>query len=89
LTFGPVLFANIAVIKLYAPFNFACMIFMSTLNLYYHAGYTIDFLEKTLPKLFINTALFHNRHHEKTVVHFGELLTLWDYICNTGETYYN
>jgi len=54
------------------------------LNLYLHSGVTISLLETTLPKLWINTSAFHNLHHEKKVINFGELLYLWDYLERTG-----
>ncbi len=28
-------------------------------------------------------------HHKKVKLNYGEVLTLWDYIRNTGATYYN
>lgn len=58
-------------------------------NVYLHCGYTIDFIEKILPIFFINTSEYHNVHHSKVNIHFGEILNLWDYIYNSGATYYN
>ena len=26
---------------------------------------------------------WHNKHHELSITHFGEMLTVWDYICGT------
>ena len=53
------------------------------LNLYLHCGYSIPVLEWALPKLYINTSEWHNKHHELSVAHFGEMLTLWDWILGT------
>lgn len=91
LTFGLILFdclpqANM--IKFYWPLHSSILFSIAILNLYLHAGYTIPFVEATLPKLMINTSGFHNVHHAKGNRHFSELLTLWDYLLGTGDTYY-
>ena len=55
----------------------------TALNLYLHCGYSVSFLEWLLPKFWINTSKWHNKHHLLSVTHFGEMLTLWDYILGT------
>lgn len=92
LTFGLLLFDCLPqadLIKFYFPLHSVIIIGFTVLNLYLHAGYTFSFIEVTLPKLFINTSGYHNLHHSKGNTHFGELLTLWDYLLKTGNTYYN
>ena len=74
---------------MYVPVQFAFAMLMVIQNAYLHCGYTFDIVENTLPKVFCNTSGFHNVHHAKTKIHFGELLTLWDYILNTGASHYN
>ena len=55
------------------------------LNFYLHSGVASRLLEAVLPRLFVNTSAFHNRHHANAEVHFGEALTLWDHLCRTRE----
>ena len=91
-TFGPVLFDLLPIaneIKLYWPYHAGIIGFFTVLNIYLHCGYTFDWVEKTLPMIFLNTSAYHNVHHEKKIIHFAELLTLWDCIKNTGGTVYN
>jgi len=91
-TFGMMLFEMLPLAKL-VPLCIeqqAILIMLFTiLNIYLHCGFTFDLIEKTLPKLFINTSGFHNLHHEKTRINIGELLVFWDYVFKTGGTYYN
>jgi sterol desaturase/sphingolipid hydroxylase (fatty acid hydroxylase superfamily) len=54
------------------------------LNLYLHAGFESTALETLLRAVGLNSSAFHNRHHERTVSHFGELGYLWDYMLGTG-----
>ena len=54
-------------------------------NFYLHSGVKIPFFEKTLPKLFINTSTFHNVHHAKVSINFGEVLYLWDWLLGTAD----
>ncbi|KAL4446445.1 hypothetical protein ABPG74_001186 [Tetrahymena malaccensis] len=92
LTFGPLLFDQLEIAnqyKLCTWLHGSVIVFFIILNIYLHCGYTFDFIENTLPKLFINTSAHHNLHHSKTKIHFSELLTLWDYLMNTGATFYN
>lgn len=55
------------------------------LNLYLHSGVSSRLIEATLPRLFVNTSAFHNRHHANAEVNFGEALTLWDHLLGTRE----
>jgi sterol desaturase/sphingolipid hydroxylase (fatty acid hydroxylase superfamily) len=92
LTFGPALFDVLPITNIwvrYLPLQLGVVFFFFVLNVYLHCGYTFDWIERTFPRLFINTSGYHNVHHEKKVIHFSELLTLWDYLRNTGATYYN
>lgn len=52
-------------IKMYAPIQFCFAMFMVIQNCYLHCGYTFDIVEAILPKVFCNTAGFHNTHHAK------------------------
>jgi sterol desaturase/sphingolipid hydroxylase (fatty acid hydroxylase superfamily) len=54
------------------------------LNLYLHAGRAHWLPESILTPLGLNTSLFHNVHHEKTVQNFGELMYVWDALLGTG-----
>jgi len=76
------------IFKFYFPLHSSIIIGFTVLNLYLHAGYTLNILEIILPRLFINSSGFHNVHHAKGNTHFGELLTLWDWIMGTGQTFY-
>lgn len=92
LTFGPMLFDMFPMAndyKLCLKFHSSVIIFFTVLNVYLHCGYTFDWIEAILPKLMINSSGYHNIHHARTHSHFAELLTLWDYLKNTGATYYN
>ena len=68
---------------LYLPYHLPFLISFSLLNLYLHCGYRISVLEWVLPRLFVNTSEWHNKHHELSVSHFGEMLTLWDHTVGT------
>jgi len=59
------------------------------LNLYLHCGYYIPIFEKILPIFLINTSDWHNLHHSLRVAHFGEMLTLWDWIMGTHSKEWN
>ena len=30
---------------------------------------------------------FHNMHHERVTTHFGEISSLWDFLCGTADIY--
>lgn len=84
ITFGPVLLLCNADAPVWGHAYAIWVAFFVLLNFYLHCGYEIPLVENVLSKLFINTSAFHNMHHERTVTNFGELLYLWDYICDTG-----
>ncbi|MFO0756784.1 MAG: sterol desaturase family protein [Byssovorax sp.] len=83
LTFWPILILCIPEATHWAPLYFALVIGFVHLNFYLHSGVTIGLVERLLPKLYVNTSLFHNVHHARANTHFGEALTLWDTICKT------
>eukprot|EP01060_Flectonema_neradi_P014811 TRINITY_DN21464_c0_g1_i1.p1 TRINITY_DN21464_c0_g1~~TRINITY_DN21464_c0_g1_i1.p1 ORF type:complete len:287 (+),score=21.31 TRINITY_DN21464_c0_g1_i1:58-918(+) len=83
ITFGPILMFCIPEFAFYTPVHMPGIFIFVFLNFYLHAGYRVPLLEKVLPVFFINTSSFHNAHHEKTHTHFGEMLTLWDYLLGT------
>jgi lathosterol oxidase len=55
------------------------------LNFYLHCGVGSRVLEAILPRLFVNTSAFHNRHHANADVNFGEAFTIWDHVMKTSE----
>jgi sterol desaturase/sphingolipid hydroxylase (fatty acid hydroxylase superfamily) len=68
---------------LYFPMHMPFLLAFGLLNLYLHCGYAVPVLERWLPRVYINTSAWHNKHHELSVAHFGEMLTVWDYIMGT------
>ena len=70
-------------------FHGSLILGFAILNLYLHCGYTFDWVEWLLPRLLFNTSDFHNYHHLKVNINFGELGCLWDLIRGTGATVYN
>lgn len=82
-TFCPILMMCIPQLALYGPLHAPFLGFFGALNLYLHCGYSIPALEWLLPKLLINTSVHHNKHHQLSVTHFGEMLTLWDLMLGT------
>ena len=71
LTFAPILLFCNSSLGVYAPLHVAMLGFFSSLNFYLHCGHRVGFLERWLPRFWVNTSLWHNRHHEKTVNHYG------------------
>jgi lathosterol oxidase len=69
----------------YAPVYFSLVVGFVLLNFYLHCGVTAAAIEATLPRLRLNTSVFHNRHHANAEVNFGEALTLWDDLLGTRE----
>ena len=61
--------------------------FFFLLNAYLHCGWTLGIVERTLPVVTLNSSAFHNVHHEKVTTHFGEISSLWDYLCGTSPIY--
>ena len=82
-TFAPILLMGAPALGLYAPVHGPFLASFAALNLYLHCGYAIPLLEWALPRLWVNTSVWHNKHHELSVAHFGEMLTLWDYALGT------
>lgn len=85
LTFWPVVLVAVPEAVHWAPLYFALVGGFVLLNFYLHAGVASRLLEATLPRLYVNTAVFHNRHHANAEVNFGEAFTLWDHLCATRE----
>lgn len=83
LTFWPILFVCLPQATHYAPLYFGLVVGFVNLNFYLHCGVTIGWVEKTLPRALLNTSAFHNVHHARANVHFGEALVLWDILCGT------
>lgn len=85
LTFWPVvIWAHPAAVH-WAPLYIGLVVAFVCLNYYLHCGVSSQLLEATLPRVFLNTSAFHNRHHANAEVNFGEALTLWDRLCRTRE----
>ena len=82
-TFWPILVMCVPQINLYAPLHLPFIGAFYSLNLYLHCGYTIPFLEKLLGMFMVNTSVWHNKHHQLRVTHFGEMLIIWDLIMGT------
>lgn len=76
-TFFPILFVCMPQLYLWMPLHAPFIIGFIVLNFYLHCGYSVEVIERFLPRAFINTSVFHNKHHAKTVTHFGEMLSLW------------
>jgi lathosterol oxidase len=86
LTFWPVvIWAHPRAVH-WAPLYFGLVFAFVWLNFYLHCGVASRLLESTLPRMFVNTSAFHNRHHANAEVNFGEALTLWDHLCKTRES---
>jgi lathosterol oxidase len=83
LTFWPILFLCLPQAVHWAPLYFALVVGFVNLNFYLHCGVTLSWVEKTLPRIFLNTSAFHNVHHARANTHFGEALYLWDVLCGT------
>lgn len=70
-------------IPVFAP----SLILFAVLNCYLHCGFSFAWAERLLPALLLNSSCFHNVHHEKVCVHFGEISSFWDYVCGTADIY--
>ncbi len=86
LTFWPVVLVAVPQAVHWAPLYFALVAGFVLLNFYLHAGVSWRVLEATLPRIHVNTSVFHDRHHANAEVNFGEALTLWDRLCKTRES---
>jgi lathosterol oxidase len=89
LTFWPVVLVAVPQAIHWAPLYFALVGGFVLLNFYLHCGVALRLLEATLPRLYVNTSAFHNRHHECADVNFGEALTLWDHLCGTRDQHHH
>ncbi|UJR82972.1 sterol desaturase family protein [Sandaracinus amylolyticus] len=85
LTFFPIVLLAFPWAPHYAPVYFALVAGFVTLNLYLHCGAQSRLVEAVLPRLWLNTSAFHNRHHADASVNFGEALILWDHLMGTRE----
>jgi lathosterol oxidase len=85
LTFWPVVLVALPAAIHWAPLYFALVGGFVLLNFYLHCGVGSPLLEATLPRLFVNTSAFHNRHHANADVNFGEAFTIWDRLMKTRE----
>ena len=59
-TFAPIIifcYPSITFGKMYYPLQLGAILGFATLNFYLHCGYTISFVEKTLPYFYINTSV--------------------------------
>jgi len=83
LTFWPILLLCFPEALHWAPLYFGLVVGFVNLNFYLHCGVTLSWVEKTLPRIFLNTSAFHNVHHARANTHFGEALYLWDVLCGT------
>ena len=52
----------IPALGLYMPLHLPYLVLFALLNLYLHCGYAIPTLEWLLPKLYINTSVWHNKY---------------------------
>ena len=81
--FCPIMLMCSPALSLYLPVHAPFLLSFGVLNLYLHCGYSIPLLERLLTPLYINTSEWHNKHHQLSVSHFGEMLTLWDWVLGT------
>eukprot|EP00117_Sycon_ciliatum_P014822 scpid46468/ scgid14924/ Lathosterol oxidase; C-5 sterol desaturase; Delta(7)-sterol 5-desaturase; Lathosterol 5-desaturase; Sterol-C5-desaturase len=84
LTFWQVMLFSIPALNLWGPVHLLSLVLLAYMNLYLHCGYSIECVERWLPRVLLNTSRFHNVHHEVTRAHFGEILFLWDWLCGTA-----
>jgi len=86
LTFWPLLLVAVPQAKHWAPLYLAVVVGFILLNFYLHCGAISRPAEAILPRLLLNTSVFHNGHHANAGVNFGEAMTLWDHLCRTRAT---
>ncbi|MCC6523199.1 MAG: sterol desaturase family protein [Polyangiaceae bacterium] len=84
-TFWPIVLLAVPEATHWAPLYFPLVVAFIALNLYLHCGVSVRALEAILPKLLLNTSVFHNRHHANAAASFSEAFTVWDRICRTRE----
>jgi lathosterol oxidase len=85
LTFAPLLALCVPWATHYAPVYFALIGSFVVLNLYLHCGVTTPWAERWLARVGLNSSAWHNLHHAKVGVHFGEVSPLWDWLCATHD----
>jgi sterol desaturase/sphingolipid hydroxylase (fatty acid hydroxylase superfamily) len=85
MTFWPVVLVALPWATHWAPLYFGLVGGFVLLNFYLHCGVRVGLIEATLPRMRINTSVFHNRHHANAEVNFGEAFILWDMLCRTRE----
>jgi lathosterol oxidase len=85
LTFWPIVLVAIPQARHWAPLYFTLVGSFILLNFYLHCGAVSRLLEATLPRLLLNTSVFHNVHHANAEVNFGEAMIAWDRICGTQD----
>lgn len=85
LTFWPLLLICWPPAKHFAPMYFSAITGFVCLNLYLHCGVTSTWLERTLPKVGLNSSAWHNVHHSHVHVNYGEVSFIWDMLCNTRQ----
>jgi len=83
LTFWPVVLVALPETPHYGPVYFALVAGFILLNMYLHCGIVWAGLETILRPLSVNTSSHHNRHHSNSEMHFGEALTVWDWLLGT------
>ena len=85
LTFAPVLMLCVPEARVWAQAYGLWTGGFVALNLYLHAGVSVDWLEGFLRPLLLNSSEFHNLHHSSGGSrNFGELLWLWDWALGSG-----
>jgi sterol desaturase/sphingolipid hydroxylase (fatty acid hydroxylase superfamily) len=84
LTFWPVVLLGLPEAPILGQAYAAWVCGFVVLNLYLHAGHAWRPAEFALRAVGLNSSLFHNVHHEKTVQNFGELMYVWDWMLGTG-----
>jgi lathosterol oxidase len=82
-TFWPILLLIIPEAVHFAPLYFTAVVGFISLNLYLHCGVTFNWAEAILPKFGLNSSAFHNKHHSRANVNFGEASFVRDIICKT------
>jgi lathosterol oxidase len=85
LTFWPISLVTFPQAVHYAPVYFGLVIGFVLLNFYLHCGVAWSLLERVLPRVYLNTSVFHNRHHANADVNFGEAFTIWDHVMRTRD----
>ncbi|HLP20386.1 MAG TPA: sterol desaturase family protein [Chitinophagales bacterium] len=85
LTFWPLLLICLPEAKHFAPLYFTAIVSFVFLNLYLHCGVTFGWLEKLLPRMWLNSSAWHNIHHSDVNANFGEVSFIWDKLCKTSK----